>query len=452
VRVLWLARGLGLSGAARLLLTAAQHVDRERFDVEVAYVVPGEDALAADLEKAGATVHCLTSRPGRRGLDPLWPVRLRSLVERRGYRLVHTHAPWPAITARLLLRGALTVPLVHSEYDVRGHRSLVTRLADTATQGRNRAVFAGSRAVAQSLRPPRGADPRSWLTLVRLSPGPAGAPADDGTRAAARRALGVPAGAVAVGAVGSLTARKELGVLIDAFALLRRSHADTVLVLVGAGPREKRLLQYACARGVKDSVVFAGARPDVAALLPALDVFALSSRREAVPVALMEAMAAGLPSAVTGVDAVPELVDPGVEALVVRPGDHEAMAIALGRLAGGPALRARMAAAARERARRFDPAAAQRAVEAVYERVLGEFQAEAAGKTAPAGEATTEGVTAEGAEPGAGQGVTEAEQAADGGPAENGPEAVREVAAAAEEEGAGERCADARPDAADTYP
>jgi glycosyltransferase involved in cell wall biosynthesis len=380
VRVLWLTRGLGLSGTTRLLLACARHLDRDRFEVEVAHTVPGEDALADELEKAGVAVHCLTGRPERRGRDPLWPLRLRALLARRRYALVHTHAPWPAVAARLLLRGRDAVPLVHSEYDVRGHRALTTRLADTATYRRNRAVLAGSRAVAESLRPPRGADPGSWLTVVRHTPELPAAPAGDEARAAARaearRALGVPAGAVAVGTVGSLTARKEIGVLLDAFTLLRRSHPGTVLVLVGTGPREKRLREYAAGRGLGDAVVFAGARPDAPAVLPALDVFALTSRREALPVPLMEAMAAGLPSVVTRVDAVPEVVDQGVEALMVQPGDHEALAIALGRLVGGPALRARMAAAARERARGFDPAGVQRVVEGVYERVLTAFQAE----------------------------------------------------------------------------
>lgn len=173
-----------------------------------------------------------------------------------------------------------------------------------------------------------------------------------------------------IGTVGNLTPKKDQATLLAAHAALLRRHPGARLVLVGAGPLEAQLRSRAAELGITDSVLLAGSRSDVPLLLPGLDVFTLSSRQEGLPVALMEAMTSGLPSVVTRVGGMPEVLDDDGQGLLVEPGDPVALAGALGRLAGDEALRARLGAAARERAKRFDVAGAQRAVEAVYEQVL----------------------------------------------------------------------------------
>ncbi len=80
------------------------------------------------------------------------------------------------------------------------------------------------------------------------------------------------------------------------------------------------------ALGLTDRVVLTGARADVGVLLPALDVFALSSRQEAAPLAVLEAMLAGLPVVATGCGAVADLVTDGKDGYVVPVGDDAALA------------------------------------------------------------------------------------------------------------------------------
>ena len=116
-RVLWLAKGLGRGGAEQLLAGCARHVDRNRFDVEVAYVLPWKDALVPELRAVGIPVFCLN---GGRPADPRWALRLRRLAHERGYDLVHTHMPVPAVAARILLGGdGVGRPrLVHTEHNL----------------------------------------------------------------------------------------------------------------------------------------------------------------------------------------------------------------------------------------------------------------------------------------------------------------------------------------------
>ncbi|MGW4379085.1 glycosyltransferase [Kitasatospora sp. NPDC004531] len=355
-RVLWLAKGLGRGGAEQLLLNCARHVDRSRFAVEVAYVLPHKDALVPALEAAGLPVHCLGGAPGRR-----WPLRLRALLAERRYDLVHTHMPVPAVAARLLTAPRRTA-LVHTEHNLWERYRLPTRWANALTYRRNDAVIAVSHAVAAGIG---GRRPTGWLTVVHHGPDLGDAPSGPAARRAARSELGLPQDALVIGTVGNLTPKKDQAALLAAFALLRRTHPDARLVLVGSGPLEAELRRTA-----GDGVLFAGSRADVPALLPGLDVFCLSSRQEGLPVALMEAMTSGLPSVVTRVGGMPEVLDDGVEGRLVPPGDPSELATALGGLAADRGLRERMGVAARERSKSFDVAGAQRAVERVYARVL----------------------------------------------------------------------------------
>ena len=368
-RVLWLAKGLGRGGAEQLLVNCARHADTSRYEIEIAYVLPWKDALAPALEAAGLRVHCLGAAPGTPGrADPRWPWRLHRLLADRQYGLVHTHMPVPAAAVRLLALGRHAPRLVHTEHNVWDRYRTATRWANALTYRRNDAVIAVSHAVAASV-PPGRRYPGDWLSVVHHGPDLTGAPTGPQARADARAALGLPADAVVIGTVGNLTPKKDQATLLTAYAELRREHPRARLVLIGAGPLDGRLRTRAAELGL-DDVVFAGSRPDVPALLAGLDVFALSSRQEGLPVALMEAMTSGLPSVVTRVGGMPEVLDDGEQGYLVPPADPGALSEALGRLVADPALRGRLGAAARERSARFDVAGAQQAVEAVYRRVL----------------------------------------------------------------------------------
>jgi glycosyltransferase involved in cell wall biosynthesis len=143
------------------------------------------------------------------------------------------------------------------------------------------------------------------------------------------------------------------------------------LVVIGSGPLEAELRQHLTDRQLADVALLAGSRGDVPELLPAFDVFAMSSRYEGLPIALMEAMAAGLPSVLTAVGGIPEMVSDGVQGLLVPAGDSAAMAAGIVRLARDGQLRADMAAAALQRGCTFDIRNATKRIWDLYESVTG---------------------------------------------------------------------------------
>ena len=192
--------------------------------------------------------------------------------------------------------------------------------------------------------------------------------------AAARAALGLDGdvdGALVVGTVGNFTAKKDQATLVRAVGRVPGAR----LVLVGSGPLEHDLRVLVAHDGLAERVTFAGSRGDVADLLPAFDVFALSSRYEGLPIALLEAMAAGRPCVATRVGGIPEVVTDGVDGVLVPPGDPDALADALSALAADPDRRAALGSAAVTRAGDFRLDVAVERIAAVYDRVTGRTRA-----------------------------------------------------------------------------
>lgn len=155
--------------------------------------------------------------------------------------------------------------------------------------------------------------------------------------------------------VASLLPKKGHVHLVDAFALLAERRPGLRLELVGDGPERERILQRARERGVAERVSLLGARSsdEVRETLAGAGVFALpsirlaSGRMEGIPVALMEAMASGVPVVATRLSGIPELVQDGVTGLLVEPGDSQALAAAMERVLADGALAAELVANAR---------------------------------------------------------------------------------------------------------
>ncbi len=157
--------------------------------------------------------------------------------------------------------------------------------------------------------------------------------------------------------VASYRPCKGHGVLIDACAWLRERGVDFRCRLVGYGRLEKEITQKIKARNLEKQIIIAGpkTRREVVRMLGEADALVLTSiqtprgSREGIPVALMEAMACGLPVVASRISGIPELVEEGVSGLLFTPGNAEEAAAALERLAQDLELRTRIGRAARER-------------------------------------------------------------------------------------------------------
>ena len=169
--------------------------------------------------------------------------------------------------------------------------------------------------------------------------------------------------------LGRLVPQKGFDLLIDAFAA--EEFAEFNLVLAGDGFERDRLQARALELGIDSRVRFVGAvaRPRIARLVRGARVFALPSRGEPFGIALLEAMAAGVPAVATAAGGIPEFARDGVNALLVPPGDAKALATAIARLAFEPELRDRLIARGRATAQAHAWARIAARYEDIYRRV-----------------------------------------------------------------------------------
>ncbi len=191
-------------------------------------------------------------------------------------------------------------------------------------------------------------------------------------REAVRRRLGVPPTRTVVGAAGRLSAEKGFDLLLDAVAgLIERGH-DIEVRIAGDGDGLARLRERAARPPLAGRAAILGYRSDIIGFYHDLDVFVVSSLREGLPNALLEALALEVPAVATRVAGVPALVEDGVNGLLVEPGSAATLAAAIERLARDPALARRLGAAGRatvEASFGFDTRMAS--MISIYRRLLG---------------------------------------------------------------------------------
>lgn len=342
---LLLSRGLAREGAI-VLVTCANPELAERFEgggvrAEVAPLRHQADLAGArrvwSLARGADVIHAHDRRAG------LW-TRIGPRPRRGGVRVYTAHGipePYhpppagpgePGLKAKLLYRGI-----------------------DGGLCARTDAVVVPSRAVAEDLAARLGY-PRAKLSVI-----PNGIELPDFA----------PGGGEQIGTMSVLERFKGIDVFLRAVAEMAPRHPEWKFATYGSGSDSGRLAALAAELGIGARVERPGFVPGAEALRR-LRVYVLSSYWENAPMALLEAMAAGVPVVATAVDGVPEIVDPSV-AQMVPAGRPMAIARAVERLCADPKLREAQVWAARERvASAFTAAANARAIGDLYERLLRE--------------------------------------------------------------------------------
>lgn len=366
IRVLYVVNNFVAGGAERHLLELWSRLDRARFDVTIA-CFRRHGQFTGEVEALGWPVHDLGigsriyAPAGWRGF-----LRLLHLARRVRPDVIHGYLFGPNLFAALAGRLCGVPAVVIAKRNMDDFESprqvAVQRIAHRLATH----VVAVSENVAGSSE--ALGVPRARITVIAngVDVDRFAAPAPDRAR------LGIAGAAPVIGSVGCLAARKDQGTLLEALARLRARGVAFEAAIVGDGPDRDRLVAHTHALGLDGAVHFLGERSDVERLLPAMDVFVLSSREEGIPNALLEAMAAGRPAVATAVGGTPEVLADGRTGWLVPPQDPAALAAALAEALEHPdeARRRGDAARADMRERRSIDAMARRH-EAFYEAALG---------------------------------------------------------------------------------
>jgi glycosyltransferase involved in cell wall biosynthesis len=333
---------LAFGGLERVVtdLAIAQAAHGHRVQV---FSIADTDGFRPVLEAAGVPVLV----GGKRGTLDLGVLRaLRRCVAEGDVDVVHTHNFVPnyyAVAATRLADRPLAIVNTCHNMGTRLRNRRLRWLYRWSLRHTGRIALVG-RQVLASLVSMGVADPRKAVVVLN------GVPVADrpGDRDQARDRLGIPRDALLLGCVGRLVELKNHAMLIDALPGLLAAHPALQAVIVGDGPLQAALQARIDALGLGVRVRLTGARDDVHALLPALDVFVLPSRTEGLSIALLEACAAGLAVVATDVGGNGEIIADGRTGRLVPSDDVPALQAALDALLQDPAGRSRLGAAARE--------------------------------------------------------------------------------------------------------
>ncbi len=346
-RVGFLTAELGAGGAEKVVFELARRLDRKRFDVAGVWCLgPAEGYYAGELDRVG--VPCRGC--GARGaIDAPWAMwRLRSELGRAKLDLLNAHLFHASAAARLAAgRRVSHLVVTHHFNETREMRFRLERMMGRRSSTVTAVSESVGDRVAQGLKLQPGAV-RIIPNGVDLAAIGAKVPS---ARAESRRRLRVPDGARLIGTVGRLAPEKDPLTLLEAFAMLAREDAALRLVYVGDGELHEAVHRRICELGLGERASVVGFWSDVPLALAALDLFALTSVTEGHPLALLEAMGAGLPIVASRIPAVSEVLGAGEKgALTCSPGRPEQFAAAIRNLLDDSGLAAGCSSAARARA------------------------------------------------------------------------------------------------------
>lgn len=363
VKVFNVITKLAVGGAQETALAYCSHLDPTYWD---ASIVTGperspEGDLFDEAARRGVPLRIVPSL-GRR-VDPVKDVRalleLIRLFRRERPDIVHTHSSKAGLVGRLAARMARVPVVVHTVHGWSFHegmspvgRAVAVRLERLAARWTSTLVVVTD--TDAEIGGAEGIGTWGQYALVRSAVDVDRLRRAAGSRAEARKALGIPEGVPVMGTVTRLCAQKDPTTLLRAARAVVDRRPDAHLIVVGDGPLRVEVEKLLDELGLRSNVSLLGPRTDIATLLPGFDAFVLSSRWEGLPRVVVEAMAVGVPVVATDVGGIGDAVTDGESGLLAPAGDAGALAAATLRVLVQPGLGRRLALDAGTRIEEFD--------------------------------------------------------------------------------------------------
>jgi glycosyltransferase involved in cell wall biosynthesis len=330
--IVHLIEGLGRGGAERRLVNDVKYLDKARFRNIVCTLGPPHH-LVPEIRSLGIPVHCLDSSSSASPMKRF--SRLIRLLRRHRADILHTQlfrADIYGRLARLVCRPMIVITTLQGSEHEPGTEYLYSakrRLAHSLTGICNDAFVAVSAFVKESAM----RNLRLSADRIRIIPNSVDIEEfpniRQGNANGKREELGISPQERVILTVGRLDPPKGHRFLFLAAGEILRAFPELKLLVVGDGPSRSSLEALARELGIAEKVVFTGVRPDVRELLSLADVFVLPTLSEGMPVTLLESLASGVPAVASRIGPTEEVIEDGVNGLLVPPRSPEALADAV---------------------------------------------------------------------------------------------------------------------------
>ncbi len=327
-KVLHLIFYMDIGGAQNLVLSLLKNLDRTKFD-SVVCTIGSRGDLAEVVSDLGYTLYSL-NLPNLK-----WPNYFRAikdisaLVEKEGIDVIHSNMFHANLIARVvaIFKKVKVVASIHNTYKkVHWNRCLINRFLSKYTSS----IVVGSKDVFNDVLEFDRVNP----DLVHIIPNSVdiGMSKSNLTKIEARKKICISESQFLIGTVGRLENQKGHEYLLKALSeLIISGHNDVRLIIVGYGSLESHLKQFSSDLDLENHVQFLGARNDLGDLYKAMDVYVMPSLWEGLSLAMVSAMAAGLPIISTRVGGAQELLSDN-RGVLVEPGDSGALATEIFRI------------------------------------------------------------------------------------------------------------------------
>jgi len=367
LRALHVVPHMHIGGLEMVIVNLWKNFDRSAVDMSVCCSLE-KGVLGESLERAGCEV--LQLPPSRRKTDYFTWYKLCRLLRERRFDIVHSHSIHAFLDCAVcsLLAGASR--WVHTfHFGNYPHLPKHYLAAEKLLGPLARQLVAVGYAQRDSLVHHVGYAPRMlevvWNGVELEDHG-----YDESRRSALRKELGIADGETVIGSVAVLTEQKGIPVLLETARSMLQTGSSLRFIIVGGGPLEESLRKKCGEMGLADRVGFTGWREDASEILKLFDIFVMPSLWEAMPIVLLEAMAAARAVVATTVGDIPYIIRDGETGLLAPAGDPEALAERLLRLAEDPGLRRRLGEAGqRSYSEQFTARTMAAAYEDLYQRL-----------------------------------------------------------------------------------
>lgn len=336
ITVLHLIDSLPREGAEMVIYDLIQQGDRDEFNLMVCALTQG-GGVADMLEAIGVPVIIL-GRNSAFDVKSFW--KFIKLIKEREVDIIHTHLfsshLWGGLAAIFFPKSVL----FRTEHNMSEWKNVVRRMIDKILSWRTDQIVAVSEPVRGSI------SVSCCIPLEKIYTIDNGINIDrlkkKSDPASKLSELGIPFRSRLIGCSAALTPKKGHKYLLEAAELVLAEREDVYFLLIGDGELREQLELSIKSRGLEEKVLLLGSRSDAVEIVALLDIFVLSSIREGLSIALLEAMALGRAVVVTAVGGAVGLIRDGISGFLVPPCDGRSLAEALKKVLNDPHTQAQL--------------------------------------------------------------------------------------------------------------